>query len=70
MNRIERVARALCKLDALGPDILVKSGDVGPQIGPDQIAVVGPIMVPRWTTYQAEATRFVIAYDALASDDG
>ncbi len=63
-KRIETVARALCKLDGLDPD--VKSAVPGSiSIGTGILNHDEP--TPRWHDYIAEARRFVAAHDALSA---
>ena len=65
-QKIEAVARALCKLDGRDPDQKTRQlgGRVGFQASIDPATAEGP---PLWDAYRAEAERFVVAAEALAS---
>jgi hypothetical protein len=63
-EKIEAVARALCKLDGLNPDQRTPGQRAaGFQIPAGDPPDDGP---PLWECYKAEAERFVVASDALA----
>ena len=65
-EKIEAVARALCKLDGKDPDQKTRlpGGKVGFQASIGNDAIDGP---PLWESYKAEAERFAVAAEALAS---
>lgn len=63
-QKIEAVARALCRLDGRDPDQKTRQpgGRVGFQASVDAATADGP---PLWDAYRAEAERFVVAATAL-----
>ena len=64
-DKVETVARALCRLDGKDPDRItgLAGGSPGFQhFGGEAIDGPSP-----WTTYKAEAERFVVAMEALRS---
>ena len=57
-DRIERVARALCKADGNDPNARVPTGRMVPT------GERGPDFYFAWTDYEKEARRFLAAIDA------
>lgn len=63
-EKIEAVARALCKLDGRDPDQLTRS--LGGRVGFVRSAGMNSDGPPLWESYRAEAERFVTVAEALA----
>ena len=57
-DRVERVARALCKVDGNDPNAKVPSGRMV------TTGEHGPEFYFAWTDYEKEARRFIAAIDA------
>jgi hypothetical protein len=55
MDRVERVARAMCKADGEDPDHMMQSGTEG-ELEKDQKR--------NWTNYERQARLFLAALDA------
>ena len=60
---VEQVARALCRADERDPDEDVASIDVEPFSS--SLSYLRPTKVKGWTTYEAEAKRFVAAFAVM-----
>ena len=59
MDRIERVARAICKADGGDPDHLIRAAkENGIEGGPEQA------QKPNWTNYERQARLFLAGLDA------
>ena len=56
-STVEKVARALCAVDDQDPDEDVNSIDLHPMTG--ALTYLRPMVVKGWTTYEAEAKRFI-----------
>ena len=56
-DRVERVARALCKIDGNDPNTKVPTGRM--------MATGGSDFYFAWTDYEKEARRFIAAIDAV-----
>jgi hypothetical protein len=65
MNKIEKVARALCKFEGKDPDALYQTGTI--EVVSLGHGAVGPGtgQAPQWQMYSYEARRFITAYDVL-----
>jgi hypothetical protein len=63
-ERIEAVARALCKSEGKDPDQKTRlpGGRVGFQASIGDASMDGPLL---WETYKAEAEKFVVAIEAM-----
>jgi hypothetical protein len=63
-ERIEAVARALCKLEGKDPDqkTHLPGGRVGFQTFVEERSMEGP---PLWEAFKTEAEKFVVAVEAL-----
>jgi hypothetical protein len=63
-EKIEAVARALCKLDGRDPDQKTRlpGGRVGFQTFVGDTSIEGP---PIWESFKAEAEKFVVAIEAM-----
>jgi hypothetical protein len=65
MDRVERVARAMCKADGTDPDLRIPTGRM------ETVALPSGGMERReqtkaaWQDYEREARRFVAAFDAV-----
>ena len=56
-STVEEVARALCAVDDQDPDEEVNS--IGLQPVTEALTYLRPVIVKGWTTYEAEARRFI-----------
>jgi hypothetical protein len=65
MDRIERVARAMCEADGHKANETYESGGYE-TVKSGMSTTRQPKKDPLWTKYEAEARRFVAAHDALA----
>ena len=61
MDRVERVARAMCKADGGDPDHMMESGT---EISPEQR------QKRNWTNYERQARLFLAGLDAVMTDAG
>ena len=62
-STIEQIARALCIADEKDPDEDVASIDVQPFSS--ALSYLRPMQVKCWTTYEAEARRFMAAFAVM-----
>ena len=62
-STVEQVARALCIADERDPDGDVASIDVEPFSS--ALSYLRPVQVKCWTTYEAEAKRFMAAFAVM-----
>ena len=65
MDKLERVARALCGIDGHSPDEAV---DTGKRISRGFLGSEAE-SEPRWHRYRDEARRFAAAYDAMRTGE-
>jgi hypothetical protein len=54
MDRVERVARAMCKADGEEPDHMMETGTES-----------GPVQKRNWTNYERQARLFLAGLDAV-----
>jgi hypothetical protein len=58
MDRVERVARAMCKADGIDPDYLIRA-DMESETGIEQV------QKRNWTNYERQARLFLAGLDAV-----
>ncbi len=68
MDKIERVARAICQAKGERPDEII-DGPIEavtmPMAGGGVVYTTGPRPIPKWSEYIAQAKVFVAAYEAM-----
>jgi hypothetical protein len=67
-DRLERVARALCRADNKDPEKTYQTGAVE-SVRQGNAIVTQYVTAPLWKKYEPEAAKFIAVYEALREDD-